>query len=154
MVDPNAWDVLTNRLGVLNARLLTEVVGHEFASATMIAHGHAFSTLATNRQALKQRGALPRRPFPALRAVGLRIGSQLLQMKLIFFKRDVTRMHIGKNNRPLFPRQFLTSDMALPIFDAMDAPEREGPGVARIMEDLQRAARHERSPDDLPLVRT
>src|SRR5579875_1806843 len=75
-------NALTGRLSPLNAFVYTQIIRHDApASSLVVAHGHAFSTLATNDDALQERRPLPWRG-EALGSRGLTSHDQLCLMSL------------------------------------------------------------------------
>jgi hypothetical protein len=45
-------------------------------------------------------------------------------------------MHFRDNNGPLLARQLVPDDLALAVFDAVNATESEGPTIPGIMQGL------------------
>src|SRR5260370_42302297 len=81
--NPYTWKTLTRRLSLLNAFVRTEIIWHNAASCSlMIAHRHAFSTPATENEALQERRALAWRG-ETLGSIGLTIHCQLALISLV-----------------------------------------------------------------------
>lgn len=120
----------------------------------MIAHGHAITAASTHRESLQEGWPLAGRTASAIAPVGLRI---LAEAALILFEvlpGNVASMGLRDQRGPLLTRQPFEDHPRLDGV-ALPAPaEKEGAGVARIMQNPQRPRVLQRDPERLAGVRT
>src|SRR3990167_5194835 len=88
----------------------------------------------------------------AILTMGLRVLTQAAQMVLILFPANVTGMGFRQERVPLFHGQDLVEFAAVFVLAAVHAAVKKGPGVARIVQDLQDAMVNQRHPQELTFV--
>src|SRR5712692_8455001 len=122
-----------NRDGLLDALLLTHVLGPQASVSRLVADGHASPTPPTEDQPLEQRRALARRTLAAVQATGLGVHAELPLMAFVVLPRDVADMCGRQKGVPLLTRSCLNDAVAVHGLARPTAAVDEHPGVARIV---------------------
>src|SRR5262249_17354404 len=97
---------------------------------------------------LEQGGAFPRRAMPPLLAAGLRVGAELLQVRLVLLPAEVAHMRVTQEKRPLLLRQALDVGRAIWMLGGGRAPRAERAGIAGITQRLEHGVVTQRHPVD------
>ena len=117
-----------------------EVDWERLSFADVIAHGHTVSAFAAQDQALQQRGSLTCRATPPVVSVALSIGPQYFLIRLVLLPADVAGERVGQKDFPVLLRNTPISMRATDRnLRRARAPEDEGSGVSRIVENSEHA---------------
>src|SRR6266700_3386999 len=153
-IEVGTRNALTRRFSLFNAFVLTEVIGNDAFSPTLvIAYGHAFSTFAADDEPLYER-----RPFPwrrkALGSIGLTIHGQLRLISLILLPRNVPHLGIFYKSNPFGAREIGNMDLSIGCFGRTCSPEDISSCIGWLVQHTQHIMVLDFSPRNLSLMRS
>ena len=133
-IDGQAWQSLTHWRGRLDTVPLAKIVCSGVPVIGVIPHCHAQATHAAEDKTLQQGGAFTRRTFPSILP---KAASVIQQPGLVGFELlpgDVSGMHVGKKDGPLFALQAPIAQLTSQSNLALAGPAvDECSGIARVM---------------------
>jgi hypothetical protein len=111
------------------------------AAVHVVSHRHTQAANAAENQALQKSGTFARRALVPILTIAVGIIEQLCLISFKLLPRDISRMHVGQEHRPLFTLQATVTKLSTNAHLALTGlAEDESSCVARVVQNAQHPA--------------